>query len=1506
MSDRLRVLSTLMGAAMVVALTVSAMADDDEAARQAHAPNVDVDVSQRIFPPGEKNECTVWFYNTRKAVMRAYRVELEELVPNAMAVDEADEDEEGSLPWRLKRLDLSGRQVSRQWTVELDEIYEDDWRSKDIKLPKLAPGVYVLSMSGGGVEARTWLAVSSRALVSKRSPDAVLGWLVEAESGKPVAGSWVHLFDRDGRVAAKQTEKDGTVLFDAPSEADICWMAATGGDPAFVLPAAPSTDEAYKAFVYTDRPIYRPGHLVRFHGTVRRVLRGEYSVPAAGDTATVEIKFGGDPVYRKVLPMSEWGSFAAEFQLAPEPSLGRYEIVTSVGSGPTRTVFYKNFEVEAYRKPEFEPEVSIPQGHYPQGATVPVTISADYFFGSPVAGGKVEYEVSFSETGSAVPQRVRDAAGLGSTESMRIEDGFSGETRLNGEGEFVLDVATRYATRDRWMRVEATVSELALRPRSASAGTLITAASFRLSVDTGYDYIVGEEVPIEIEARDYDGEPVSTALSVEVIEMKTDREGRSYEERTKYSTETDGEGNAKVVFTPERPGSFEVEVWATDADGNPVYDSDYFRVAEKREEEKWPALSMSADKNRYEAGETALVHTTTDQVGAWMLVTVEGQRLYDYVVHKIGANEFDLKIPVLEDYKPAVRVRGTMVRDADRIKDYARVNAPFDDRQLDVIVTPDQETYEPGQQATWTVLARTRKGRGVSSEVGVGVVDEAVYAIREDDTPDPFEVFWGSRRRRVTSDFSHAQLYPGGGAQMYDRGGARPALAPTMESAMAEPTVNAWLDIRDGLGEAGGGDDEARVRRLFADTAFWSASVVTGPDGSAQVSFEMPDNLTTWRATARAIAQDTSAGEKTAQATVTMPLLVRLVVPRFYVAEDEGTAAAIVHNYTGEEKSVKVTLTGTGMVVQGDAQQTVTVANDGIERLTWKVTAVGPNEGVLLVSADAGEGARDAMETKLPVLPSGVKHVDGYAGSSNDEVTQQIDLPAEAIAGESELVVTLSPSLAGPIFEALDYLTHYPYGCAEQTMDSFLPDVIVARTLSKLEAPREKPEMLDRYVSFGLQKLMRFQHDDGGWHWWEFDESDPYISAYVVYGLKIADEAGYVAARAPMRRGVQYLLDALVEEEYRGAQAYLLWALAYADVWNSSSWKTMTEVVTDLYDNREKLDMFSRASLGLSMHRLVDEVTDDAKGRLTENVVAIADELEQAAVVQGTTAHWSAEGQAKYSWLNNDVEVTCQVLRLLLEAKPESEQIEPAVRWLMSMRRGKQWRSTKDTAAAVLALTAYLEQSDELTPSYTATVSVGGSQVGAVTVTPDDVFGDPKTITVSADALAAGGNELRISKDGVGVVYWSARLSYLIPAAQALPTTDDLTVARTYRVPAEDPVGAGTQQPGDVVTVTVQVTVNEDIHYAMLEEPIPAGCEVLSGDDSPWGQAWDRREVWDNRLVFFFDYLPRGVHEMSYVMRTEAPGLYNILPSTASMMYFPEVRGHNRLVRMRVADVAVE
>src|SRR6478672_995772 len=91
------------------------------------------------------------------------------------------------------------------------------------------------------------------------------------------------------------------------------------------------------------------------------------------------------------------------------------------------------------------------------------------------------------------------------------------------------------------------------------------------------------------------------------------------------------------------------------------------------------------------------------------------------------------------------------------------------------------------------------------------------------------------------------------------------------------------------------------------------------------------------------------------------------------------------------------------------------------------------------------------------------------------------------------ITVSLAPSLAGSLLGALDFLTDYPYGCTEQTLSSFLPNLLVTRSLSELKLlPTERLSALDKQVSAGLQRLYDFQHDDGGWGWWKGDGNHPF------------------------------------------------------------------------------------------------------------------------------------------------------------------------------------------------------------------------------------------------------------------------------------------------------------------------------------------------------------------------------------------------------------------------------
>jgi uncharacterized protein YfaS (alpha-2-macroglobulin family) len=276
------------------------------------------------------------------------------------------------------------------------------------------------------------------------------------------------------------------------------------------------------------------------------------------------------------------------------------------------------------------------------------------------------------------------------------------------------------------------------------------------------------------------------------------------------------------------------------------------------------------------------------------------------------------------------------------------------------------------------------------------------------------------------------------------------------------------------------------------------------------------------------------------------------------------------------------------------------------------------------------------------------------------------------------------------------------------------------------------------------------------------------------------------------------------------------------------------------------------------------------------------------------------------SWRDNDVEVTAQVMQALLAVKNNPVKIQRAVNWLMANREDRGWSSSKDTASAVMALTEYLKQTKELDPKYSLTVKVNGKDVKTMNFTKKDAFLDPVTITVPAADLKAGDNEIELVKNGTGNLYWNSRIHYVLPAEQATPSTGDIRITRKYTVVSEDPIDAGNQPPGAMIQVTTTLTANQNFRYMLLEEPIPAGCEITSSFDDGYDyynrQPYNRREVWDDRILYYFNNVGKGEQTITYYLRTEAPGKYRIRPTSAWLMYQPEVRGEGKFVRLNVTE----
>jgi uncharacterized protein YfaS (alpha-2-macroglobulin family) len=376
-----------------------------------------------------------------------------------------------------------------------------------------------------------------------------------------------------------------------------------------------------------------------------------------------------------------------------------------------------------------------------------------------------------------------------------------------------------------------------------------------------------------------------------------------------------------------------------------------------------------------------------------------------------------------------------------------------------------------------------------------------------------------------------------------------------------------------------------------------------------------------------------------------------------------------------------------------------------------------------------------------------LKQTRGEAVALADEAVERTftyNFPANADRNARALRIEAAPSLAGTLFGALDYLTSFPYGCTEQTMSSFLPNVVVAGTLGQVESATVRDRAaLDRKVKRGLKRLYTYQHTDGGWGWWKDDDTDAFMTAYVVDGFALAQGAGYEVEADRLSRARESLTKMLASgkagdgaELDAESRAYMVYAL------NASGGADANDI-NKLFGARDRLQPYGRALLALALHANSDR-----------RAAQVASEIERTARNDNTLAHWSSRHRGHFNTEQvNDVEATALSLKALARITPQSEILPRAARWIVNQRRhGYYWTSTKETAFAILGLTDYLKGSNELSPDYALEIYVNGEQVAAHQVTSADATSG-RTFSIERRREQVGNDmQVRVVKSGSGVL----------------------------------------------------------------------------------------------------------------------------------------------------------
>ena len=1452
-------------------------------------------------------------------------------------------DPDGLLDLYAAERDVEQRRaLEARWTrggTRLSTAYDNQLIIHPIALgPALAPqsarGAAWVGWRAAGLPLESHvLQVTDLALTAKLSAQGSFVWVTRLSSGQPVAGASVELVGRQPKLAKSYTANASGVasipkedyaprLSDYDSEDDAILIARQGDDASFRrvreflppwridVPTRLSLPERQVALLFSDRGIYRPGDTLRVKGIVRREVATGHE-PLAGVEVALSLSDPfGELSEERTLKTTRFGTFSAELKIPASAALGQWHVVGK-GFEPDALAV----DVAEYRPAEFEVHVEPATPSRIEGESARFRVRADYLFGSPMSGRELSYGVTRQATSYAPPGSegyvTNDAAYRRDLPEAPLPVSVLGQTdaTLSERGEHEAAIALRLPgqTGPEQVRFDASVSDLSRQVVSSSAALLVHPASYYVGVgqlDSWFRPVPSTLEPRVLAFAPDGGARAGKAVRLELVRRRWTlaREKTSDGWRTLSSPVEEVQASCSVVTakTPvscplplNESGQFYVRASSSDERGRSARAAlELYAIGAGRpsfSDNDQRTLQLVLDKPKYRAGDTAklLVKNPFERAEAWL--TIERAGVYEQRRVTLEGPTPTLEIPVDARFRPNVFVGVQLVQGvpsaAPRASDagspepgyrlgYAALVVDADERRLNVELSPEKIELRPGAHARFSLHVTRADGAPQPAELTVYAVDEGVLSLTGYTPPDPAAVFTAPRPLAV--------------ATLESRDALGQLLLPGLE--------------RDKGGDGGGGG-ALGVRSRFETTAFFAPEVGTDAQGNASVELDVPDNLTTFRLMAVAVSEDDRYGVGSTTFRVNKPLMLRPALPRVLRTGDRFEASVVLNARGLPPGPATVGLTVTGATLEGPATRQLQLGPDAVAEARFTVLAREPGEARFEITATAG-AERDAVSTRRSVKSPATLETTALYGSTDQSEAQALGDLSALRPDVGGLAVSLASSALVGLDAGLSQLVDYPYACTEQLASGLLP-LASLRGLSErygLGLPANAAGAIDARVG----EIVSRQRGDGGFGLWpDSPEAHPWASAYALWVLDQAKRAG---ARVPTRvfeMGVAFLRQRLAEPRPTPAA----WATAALCVDTLAALgQPDREYVTQLFEQRRELPAFGKALL---LHAAVLSEADAALR------AQLATEIESAITLRGNQAQLGESRELLGEVFDSEGRTEALALWALLAKEPAHPLAEALARGVLARREAGKWHSTQESAYALLALDAYRRARETATPDLDAAVWLGQRPLLQAGFHGPDAITKSHSIGMAELKTLAG--QLLFQKQGAGTLYYEARLSY---APLALPTTplergfslekslrrvELSTLPAALAAPFEAGLAAAPLAGGDLVLVDVVVGAPALRHFVVIDDPLPAGLEAVDAslatsspaldvaghgaDDASSGfrNTWYRRELRDDRVLFFGDEMPTGLYRFRYLARATALGHFVLPPTTASEMYQPEV-----------------
>ncbi|NWS84241.1 OVOS protein, partial [Toxostoma redivivum] len=917
-------------------------------------------------------------------------------------------------------------------------------------------------------------------------------------------------------------------------------------------------------FIQTDKPLYKPGQTVMF----RVVALDTQFRPVQEMYPRIIIQ---DPEQNKIFQWldvtSKHGIVQLSFLLIPEPILGSYQITVETKSGEKE---YQFFRVEEYVLPKFEVTTTGPKTISFFDEEVRVNVCASYTYGQPVQGNaqiNVCQQRFYSPLCEQNWKKTCEAV-----TGLLGKDGCLNTVISIKKFQLYRSYAMMYAS----LNVESIVTENGTGIQMKAYDYVSVNRENDQVLFRNMDAYYKRGIPYhgEITVTSVNGEPV--ANSTVLLELNgdylanytTDKNGTAA-----FSIDTSNYFDPSLKLTVKQaPHECADFVWGIDNEPQASFlvrrfysrTNSFLKIEPVTEE-----LSCGQQQTinvHYVLNREGYSNTTHANFYYVVMtqgkITLSGQKQVS--ISGASRGTFSITLTVNEKLGPSARLllytvhpRGEIVADSSRIHSDIcfknKVQLKFSEKQglpgskVGLHLEAAANSY-CALRAIQGVLLRS--GQELSAEsvyyqLGGGDLYGYYYngINLEDGGPQeciPSKTIFSDglyfEPVNVSRDGDVYRIFRDMGLKVFTNSALRKPVLCNEERSDKENYPSNYYDANLKASVAvGGGGGFSTVRKYFPETWIWEL-VNTDSRGEIDVSYTIPDSITEWKASAFCVQDDAGFGiSSPASLTAFQPFFVDLTLPYSVTRGEKFNLIANVFNYLNKCVQISAILAQSSdyeaeMLSSGG--NTATVCANERKTYIWAVSPQKLGEVKFVITAEAklntrgtgnssspeGTIYKDTLFQTLLVEPEGIKKEltqTSLICAKGKKISEQVSLslPRNLVQGSARAYFSVIGDILGTALRNLDNLLHMPYGCGEQNMALFTPNIYALDYLNKTGQLTEEIRVRGTgYLSTGYQKQLSYKHRDGSYSSFGLRdrEGSVWLTAFVYKGLEQAKRYIYI------------------------------------------------------------------------------------------------------------------------------------------------------------------------------------------------------------------------------------------------------------------------------------------------------------------------------------------------------------------------------------------------------------